>query len=157
LIAVAATDRLVQHATTLETNVDSYRRREAVTRRRGEAVVPLTTSADGPADNQKGADRANHAGIVAMRMAEIGIVAPFRYTNLLWALLLGFAVFGDVPGWPTVAGAAIVAGTGLYTRHRERVTARRTAASALPATPSPASAACRYGARPAAPARREPR
>jgi drug/metabolite transporter (DMT)-like permease len=102
-----------------------------------------------------------YAGIVSMRVGEIGFVSPFRYTNLLWALLLGFAVFGDVPEWLTVAGASIVAGTGLYTLHRERITARRPmqgpAQSAVPATPFPASAACRDGGRPEAPARRERR
>jgi drug/metabolite transporter (DMT)-like permease len=102
-----------------------------------------------------------HAGIVSMRVGEIGFVSPFRYTNLLWALVLGFVVFGDVPGWLTIAGAAIVAGTGVYTLHRERVTARRLARSpvrdAMPATPSPASAACRDAARQSAPARRGPR
>ena len=98
-----------------------------------------------------------HSGIVSMRIGEIGFVSPFRYTNLLWALLLGFVVFGDVPEWLTVAGAAIVAGMGLYTLHRERVTARRLARREPPATPSPASEACRDAARPAAPARRGPR
>ena len=96
-----------------------------------------------------------YAGIVAMRVGEIGFVSLFRYTNLLWALALGFAVFGDVPDWLTVAGAAIVAGTGLYTLHRERVTARRAVRHARPAKPSRASAGCRDGERPAAPARRE--
>lgn len=95
-----------------------------------------------------------YAGIVSMRIGEIGFVSPFRYTNLIWALLLGFAVFGDVPDWLTVAGAVIVAGTGVYTLHRERVTARREARSAAPATPSPASAACRDGALREVPARR---
>jgi drug/metabolite transporter (DMT)-like permease len=106
-----------------------------------------------------------YAGIAAMREGEIGFVSPFRYSNLLWALLLGFAVFGDVPSWLTLAGAAIVMGTGLYTLHRERVTARRIARQAAPrterrgspATASPASAASGDGGRPAAPARREPR
>ena len=102
-----------------------------------------------------------YAGIVSMRVGEIGFVSPFRYTNLLWALLLGFAVFGDVPEWLTVAGAAIVAGTGLYTLHRERVIARRLARSpvqgAMPATPSPASMACRDGGLPEAPTRPGPR
>lgn len=88
----------------------------------------------------------NYTGIAAMRVGDIGFVSPFRYSNLIWALLLGFAVFGDVPNWLTVAGAAIVMGTGLYTLHRERVTARRAALHAAPATASPGSAACRDGA-----------
>ena len=75
-----------------------------------------------------------YAGINAMRVGEIGFVSPFRYSNLLWALVLGFVVFGDVPGWLTVAGAGIVVATGVYTLHRERVTARL---SALRGTPPP--------------------
>ncbi len=71
-----------------------------------------------------------YAGIAAMRIGEIGFVSPFRYSNLLWALALGFFVFGDVPSWLTIAGAAIVMGTGLYTLHRERVTARQLARQA---------------------------
>ena len=43
-VTVAAIDRLVHHATILEMNVDSYRRRAAVNRRDGEAVAPTTTS-----------------------------------------------------------------------------------------------------------------
>lgn len=54
-MTVAAIDRLVHHATILEMNVDSYRRR-AVARRHGEAVAPPSASADSLADNQEGAD-----------------------------------------------------------------------------------------------------
>src|SRR5690606_23220368 len=73
-----------------------------------------------------------YAGVVAMRVGEIGFVSPFRYSNLLWALVLGFVVFGDVPSWLTIAGAAIVVATGLYTLHRERVTARLSAPRGTP-------------------------
>ena len=55
-VTVAAIDRLVHHATILEMNVDSYRRRAAVARRQDEADAPPTTSDDSLADNQKGAD-----------------------------------------------------------------------------------------------------
>ena len=55
-----------------------------------------------------------------MRHGDIGLVAPFRYTSLLWAIVLGFVVFGDLPdGW-TLFGAAIVVGAGLFTLWRER-------------------------------------
>lgn len=58
--------------------------------------------------------------VSAMRWGDIGIVAPFRYTSLLWAVVLGFAVFGNLPdGW-TLIGAAIVVASGLYTLLRER-------------------------------------
>ena len=55
-VTVAAIDRLVHHATILEMNVDSYRRRAAVARRQDEAVAPPTTSADSLADHQEGED-----------------------------------------------------------------------------------------------------
>ena len=65
-----------------------------------------------------------YAGIQTMRTGEIGAVAPFRYTNLLWALGLGLVVFGEVPSSIALLGAAIIAGAGLYSLHREKVRAR---------------------------------
>lgn len=70
------------------------------------------------------------ASVAVMRVGEIGFVAPFRYTGLIWALLLGWLVFGDWPDRLTLAGAAIVVVTGLFTLYRERALARRAAASA---------------------------
>lgn len=58
--------------------------------------------------------------IMSMREGDISFVAPFRYTALLWAILLGFLLFGDVPDMAMIAGAAIVVGSGLYTLYRER-------------------------------------
>ncbi|WP_172299656.1 DMT family transporter [Pseudoruegeria sp. HB172150] len=58
--------------------------------------------------------------VSAMRVGEIAVVAPFRYTSLLWALLLGFVVFGDWPEPLTLLGAGIVVATGVYTFYRER-------------------------------------
>lgn len=66
--------------------------------------------------------------VMAMRRGELGFVSPFRYTGLVWALMLGLAVFGDWPDGLTMAGAAIVVATGLYTLHRERVRHRAAAA-----------------------------
>ncbi len=60
----------------------------------------------------------------AMRVGEIGFVAPFRYTSLIWALLLGWLVFGDFPAPLTLLGAAIVVASGLFTFWRERQLAR---------------------------------
>ena len=57
--------------------------------------------------------------ILAMRNGEVSFVSPFRYTIMVWALLLGLFVFGDVPGLQTLAGALIIAASGLYTLHRE--------------------------------------
>ena len=62
--------------------------------------------------------------IMAMRTGEISYIAPFRYTALLWAILMGFVVFGDVPDMAMIAGATIIVGSGLYTLYRERVVGR---------------------------------
>lgn len=62
-----------------------------------------------------------YAGVEAMRVGEVGAVSPFRYTNLLWALILGLLVFGDLPDLLTMLGAAIIVVSGLYTLHRERI------------------------------------
>ncbi|WP_299297550.1 DMT family transporter [uncultured Tateyamaria sp.] len=55
-----------------------------------------------------------------MRVGEISFIAPFRYTGLVWALVLGFVVFGDWPSPLTLVGAGIVVATGLFTLYRER-------------------------------------
>lgn len=55
-----------------------------------------------------------------MRVGEIGFIAPFRYSSLITALILGWFVFGDWPDGLTLLGAAIVVGAGLFTLWRER-------------------------------------
>lgn len=60
------------------------------------------------------------SAVTAMRGGDIGFVAPFRYTSLLVALILGFVFFDEWPNWLTMLGAAIVVGTGLFTLYRER-------------------------------------
>jgi drug/metabolite transporter (DMT)-like permease len=59
--------------------------------------------------------------IVAHRFAPASVLAPFMYTQLLWAGTLGYVVFHDVPTSWTLAGAGIVVGSGLYLLHRERI------------------------------------
>ena len=58
--------------------------------------------------------------VQVMRVGEISFIAPFRYTGLVWALVLGWLVFGDWPSSLTLVGAAIVVATGLFTLYRER-------------------------------------
>lgn len=58
--------------------------------------------------------------VSAMRSGEISFVAPFRYTSLLVALILGMMVFDEWPNVLTVLGASIVVATGLFTLWRER-------------------------------------
>lgn len=69
--------------------------------------------------------------ITSLRTGDISAIAPFRYTALPWAMLLGYLAFGDKPDWPMVIGAAIIVLSGLYAFYRERVRNRlRPAASA---------------------------
>jgi drug/metabolite transporter (DMT)-like permease len=68
--------------------------------------------------------------IMALRSGDISAIAPFRYTALLWALLLGYLVFGDVPDRMMVLGASIIVLSGLYAFYRERIRHREVAASA---------------------------
>lgn len=58
--------------------------------------------------------------VATMRVGDLGFVAPFRYTGLIWALVLGLLVFGDWPDPMTFAGSAIIVATGLFTLLRER-------------------------------------
>ncbi|XDB00199.1 DMT family transporter [Sulfitobacter sp. LCG007] len=61
-----------------------------------------------------------YTSVQVMRHGDISYIAPFRYTSLLWALLLGWLVFGDWPAPLTLLGAAIIVATGLFTLYRER-------------------------------------
>ena len=58
--------------------------------------------------------------IMVMRVGEISFVATFRYSSLVWALALGWFVFGEWPKLPTLLGAAIVIGSGVFMLMRER-------------------------------------
>ena len=58
--------------------------------------------------------------VMTMRVGDVAFISPFRYTGLLWALLLGWLVFGDWPDALTLLGAVIVVATGLFTLYRER-------------------------------------
>lgn len=58
--------------------------------------------------------------IMTMRVGDLGLVAPFRYTSLLWAVLLGWLLFGTLPDFWTFVGAAIVVASGLYMLLRQR-------------------------------------
>lgn len=58
--------------------------------------------------------------VMVMRVGDIGLIAPFRYTALLWAILLGWLAFGTLPDSLTLIGAGIVVASGLFTLWRER-------------------------------------
>jgi drug/metabolite transporter (DMT)-like permease len=56
----------------------------------------------------------NYGLAEAFRRAPVATVAPFEYTGLIWAVLLGALLFGDVPSTSFWAGGAVIVGAGLY-------------------------------------------
>ena len=65
-------------------------------------------------------------GIVsAMRLGDASAITPFRYTRLLFSLIVGVVVFRETPDGLTLLGAGLIMATGLYTFLRERRLARR--------------------------------
>lgn len=57
--------------------------------------------------------------IKAFEKAAASLLAPFNYTSLIWATILGFFLFGDLPDTWTIFGAAIIISSGLYLARRE--------------------------------------
>lgn len=57
--------------------------------------------------------------VVATRLAEIAVIAPFRYSRLLFAMSLAVLVFGERPDAATLVGAGMIAGAGIYAMWRE--------------------------------------
>lgn len=71
-----------------------------------------------------------YAAIVsAMRIGEVSVIIPFRYTRLVFALIIGVLLFHERPDGLTLLGCAIVVGSGLYTVLREAQVKRRAAAA----------------------------
>jgi drug/metabolite transporter (DMT)-like permease len=63
--------------------------------------------------------------IIGHRLAPASVLAPFIYTEIVWMIALGYVVFGDVPNRWTLAGVAVVIGSGLYLLYRERMVGPR--------------------------------
>lgn len=57
---------------------------------------------------------------VAHRFAPASVLGPFLYQQILWMALLGYLLFGDVPGPALIGGTVVVIGSGLYLLYRER-------------------------------------
>ena len=58
--------------------------------------------------------------IRAYAFTQASFLAPFNYAKLLWAVALGYLVFGDVPQVHVIAGSVVIVASGLYTLYRER-------------------------------------
>jgi drug/metabolite transporter (DMT)-like permease len=69
----------------------------------------------------------------SLKLAPASAVVPYQYTMIVWAVMFGIVVFGDVPSPATVLGAAIIIGAGLYIFLRERSLGREEAAVSPPA------------------------
>lgn len=61
-----------------------------------------------------------YCSIATMRVGEVAVVTPFRYSIMIWAIGLGWFVFGDIPDTWTLVGMGVILGTGLFTMWRER-------------------------------------
>lgn len=62
--------------------------------------------------------------VIATRNAPAVVVAPFQYTQMLWGIVLGALVFGNLPDVFQMTGFVLLVGSGLYTVHREWVRRR---------------------------------
>jgi drug/metabolite transporter (DMT)-like permease len=75
--------------------------------------------------------------IAAYRRSPAALVAPFQYSQMLWAILLGALFWSDVPEPVMLLGASIVAGSGLFILYRETALGRRPTASLHPNAAAP--------------------
>jgi drug/metabolite transporter (DMT)-like permease len=65
--------------------------------------------------------------IKALQLAPASVLQPYSYTMLIWATVVGFVVFGNLPDLATVTGAAVIAASGIYAFARERIRHGRSA------------------------------
>lgn len=68
---------------------------------------------------------ANFAIIRAFRGTDLTVVSPFRYFGVLWAVVLGFIIWGELPDMLAVCGTLLIVGSGIYTMHREALRMRK--------------------------------
>lgn len=68
---------------------------------------------------------AYYAIVAAMRLGDVAVITPFRYTRLIFALIIGVTLFDERPDVWTLGGAAIIIFSGIYTFWRERRLGRR--------------------------------
>ena len=69
----------------------------------------------------------------SLKLAPASTVVPYQYTMILWAVMFGYAVFGDVPSFPMALGAIIITAAGLYIFLRERELGRTESVVSPPA------------------------
>jgi drug/metabolite transporter (DMT)-like permease len=67
----------------------------------------------------------------SLRLAPASVVVPYQYSMIIWAVLFGYLVFGDLPSIATLVGVAIIIGAGLYIFMQEQKEAAAERAAAL--------------------------
>lgn len=99
----------------------------------GEAWAPVTITATWQLAGAVGFILLAYvSSIITVRHGDVSAVAPFRYTAILVAIILGLVFFGEVPDLLTTLGVALIIAAGLFTMARERQAA---ASPARPGTP----------------------
>jgi drug/metabolite transporter (DMT)-like permease len=73
----------------------------------------------------------NFTIIVAFRAADISLVSGFRYSILVFSIIVGVLIWGDWPDMPAIIGSVLIVGSGLYAMHRQRLREREARAVAL--------------------------
>jgi drug/metabolite transporter (DMT)-like permease len=57
----------------------------------------------------------------AYRVADPAVISPYEYSLLIWMILLGYLVWGDVPSFNIAIGMVLIVGAGIYIFYRERI------------------------------------
>ena len=60
----------------------------------------------------------------SLKLAPASVVVPYQYTLIVWAVVFGYIVFGDVPTLSTMIGALLIIGSGLFIFFREQRVAK---------------------------------
>lgn len=71
---------------------------------------------------------AHYLLIEAFRLTEAALVAPFKYSALIWAIVLGATIWGDFPDQWALLGSAVILASGIYILHREMRAMRKVSA-----------------------------
>jgi drug/metabolite transporter (DMT)-like permease len=64
---------------------------------------------------------AQYLMIEAFRLGEVGLISPFKYSSLIWAIVIGFIVWGDIPNYLVMTGSVVVVLSGIYLLRGERI------------------------------------
>ena len=73
----------------------------------------------------------------SLKLSDASVVVPYQYSLILWSVLLGWQVFGELPDGYTLTGAVIIVGAGLYLFWREQVASREASFAPTPRPEAP--------------------